>query len=754
MGVLTHHLFSVASLLAVAILAVRQAHQDTEDRDVLTPHAEGACEKRKVLTPMEGGFTACKYEYDPLTRYTVNEGENPIKILDLLERAAKLNGDKIALRQPWMDEEGNLVKKKWHETGHHYKYTKRTWSEFHNDVKTAAAAFVAMGLEPMDAVNIRGVNSPEWLIAFLGAIAAGGLPVGLYPTDSEEAVKFKAVDSGASFIVVGKARDLGLYSKFLNDDEFSGVKAVIMWDINKDHPEHIESAIVTALNTSHRPLLKWEQFMAKGGPDLASAGFQGAYDEGFDRYHELKKRYDEVKKRYEAIVPGQAASVVYTSGTTGNPKGVMLTHDSITWAAGQIAKALLTTKPKDGQMRIMSYLPLNHVAGQMLDIISPIFLTAQHEGEYTTVFFPAMCYLKKRCSIETLSDTNPTLFLGVPLVWEGLKQKLETKTSGGLAGTLAGFDFGKGLIKGKVGLNNVMYAISGAGAITKPTLNFFHEWGLDILNMYAQSESSALGTSWSNEDYANFNFTQKAGSIGRAVGNELKIENPDADGRGEILLKGRNVMLGYLNRPDKTAETITEDGWLKTGDLGQIDKDGFVFLTGRLKEIMKDRGGEMIAPNAVEEGITKFCNKPGKTIIKQAIVVGDGEKYLSVLLTLTEYVADGVPSGKLVGAAKEVDESATTVEAARASAKWQEELSGCIAEYNTDKKEGAAKRPEQVWRFFILPREITAENDPDLMTPTFKIKRTGVNDGFAEEISTCFGEEDINKGEGVKPCGA
>merc|ERR1719229_409843 len=162
-----------------------------------------------------------------------------------------------------------------------------------------------------------------------------------------------------------------------------------------------------------------------------------------------------------------------------------------------------------------------------------------------------------------------------------------------------------------------MYALTGAGPITKDTLLFFRDMGINILNVYAQSESGCLGTGWRPDDFTKYKVSEKIGSIGRPLGNELKIDEET----GEILLRGRSVMLGYLNREDKTREAITEERWLKTGDKGRQDKDGFVFLVGRLKEIMKSHGGEMIAPVAVEEGIKKACNADGQ-IVKQAVVQG------------------------------------------------------------------------------------------------------------------------------------
>jgi long-chain-fatty-acid--CoA ligase ACSBG len=413
----------------------------------------------------------------------------------------------------------------------------------------------------------------------------------------------------------------------------------------------------------------------------------------------------------------------------------MLSQDSVAWSAKTIAKKLLTMAPSNGEFRVVSFLPLNHVAGQMMDILGPLYISSQ-KGRYVTLFFPAMCYLRKTCSIETLADTRPVTFLGVPEVWDGLKLKLEQKSKQGI-GKIAPWS----VILKAIGLDKVKYAVSGAGPVKPDTISFFQKIGINILNMFAQSESSALGTAWTNEDFKTKGIGEKFGSIGRELGNELKLDKSlDEYGkpRDEIMLKGRNVMLGYLNRPDKTEETI-KDGWLMTGDKGTIDSDGFVFLTGRLKEIMKIQG-EMIAPVAVEQGILRSCNPPGKTILKQVIVVGDGKQHISVLITLLEEIKDdkmGIPrpTGQLAGDARTVSESGS-VEAARNSDAWAAHLNECIGAYN----KVAQKSQEKVRHYWILPRDITAEDSPDLMTPTFKIKREAVNKKYENEIDKCFSE--------------
>merc|ERR1712151_396222 len=308
------------------------------------------------------------------------------------------------------------------------------------------------------------------------------------------------------------------------------------------------------------------------------------------------------------------------------------------------------------------------------------------------------------------------------------------------------------IIQRGIGLHKVRYAVSGAGPIRPDTIAFFQKIGINILNMFAQSESSALGTTWTNEDFKINGIEKKFGSIGKAVGNELKLdETLDDEGkpRNEIMLKGRNVMLGYLNRQDKTDETVTEDGWLMTGDKGSIDSDGFLYLTGRLKEIMKIQG-EMIAPVAVEQGILKSCNPPGDTSLKQVIVVGDGMYYISVLITLLEKVKEDEngtprPTGDLDGAAKAIDPALEnqTVAEAKKSSTWAEHLSKCIGAWNAH----AAKYQERVYRYLILPKDITAEDSPNLMTPTFKIEREKVSEYYHDEIEKCGGSRRLSVSE-------
>lgn len=670
---------------------------------------------KEVLKPMTGLSTSSKFEYNPLTDIT-----DAKRIIDLLDAAATNNGDQLAFRSPeeWREE---LV---WKSFGmfkeYKIQYHKVTWKEYREAVLSAATAFVALGLKPMDAVNIKGVNSVEWLVAFLGTIVAGGLPVGLYPTDSPEVLKYKALDSGATFIVVGSAKDVGRYSKFV--DQLDGFQKIIYWG--------------TAPAYTGDNFIHWDNFLAEGRDHSRQA-----------------KVYADAKKQH----PGQAASVVYTSGTTGKAKGVMLSQDNLIWSAETVSNAILTKWPEDGEMRSISYLPLNHVAGQMLDIILPLWSTSK-AGQHHTLFFPAKCFLGKTCFKEQMQDARPVVHFGVPLVWDGFKAKLQSALST-FKGAAARKVLGNSFILKQLGLGECLYAASGAGAISPETIAFFQDLGLNILNLYGQSESTGLGTMWTNDDFD----TSKVGSIGKPTPyTELRLvdkSSKEVSKQGEIQMRGRHVMLGYLSKPEKTQATISEDGWLATGDLATQDDHLWVHLTGRLKEIMKTHGGEMMAPNAMEAGIAKACNTKDKTLLKQVMVVGDGEMYASVLVTLPEEIVDDMPTGKLAWPATlmppafEVKARWTTIADARLTEEWEGYLSSCLTEYN----KVAEKRAQRVYKFAILPKDITRGQD-DLMTSTFKIKRTGVVAAYKDLIEKCYPagkDEEKSKAivkSGVTPC--
>eukprot|EP00929_Paragymnodinium_shiwhaense_P118470 TRINITY_DN90394_c0_g1_i1.p1 TRINITY_DN90394_c0_g1~~TRINITY_DN90394_c0_g1_i1.p1 ORF type:complete len:859 (+),score=251.02 TRINITY_DN90394_c0_g1_i1:85-2661(+) len=725
-------------------------------------------ENQSSMRPAAGAFTWDRYEY-------LKTPEGAVTVMELLKKASINHPDKPAFYTPHTNDDGSLVEMpNTAENELKHKYTMTTWGEYYLDVQQMARAFVAAGLKPLDAVNIQGANSREWLVTFLGCIAAGGMPVGLYPTDSPSSLAWKAKDSKAKFIVLARVKDFeGKYQNIDDEDALGSVTSFIIWDKRMNVKGKFADKVVS-----------WQNFFRQG--NVADAELASEISE-------------EVIKRTASLKPGQVASVVYTSGTTGNAKGVMLSHDSITFSARTITEKVMTKIPEDGQFRIVSYLPLNHVAGQMMDIFGPLYLSSQKDS-YVTLFFPAPCYLRGLCTTKQLSDAAPTVFLGVPMVWDKIKTKLEAKSEEEVWAEVAkkadqklyekAWYFGSwgskiyrgvatsswqksvlkklgvnsigDLVKKFMGLHKVMYAVSGAGAISPSTVQFFKSRGINILNMYGSSESCAVGTAWTNEDFAKY-IDVELGSLGKPMvfgGVQLisesesgeKTDTPEGE-QGEIQIQGRNVMMGYLNNEQKTRSAFSEDGWLQTGDIGTATSRGFVHFAGRLKDQFKSFGGEFVDPEKIENSVKALCKGDDGVgdLLSQAIVVGSGKWYLSILLALNEKVVDEAATGKLEGAAKGVDPAATTVADAQKSARWTKRLTKCINDFNNAKGDKApANSASKVYRFAILPRTPTPA-DGKLMTPTQKIKRRGISDEYAPIIEACGGDKEL-KGRTVEKC--
>ncbi|ESO92499.1 hypothetical protein LOTGIDRAFT_120433, partial [Lottia gigantea] len=447
-----------------------------------------------------------------------------------------------------------------------------TYKQYYDDSCRAAKSFIKAGLEPYHGVGIMGFNSPEWFLADIGCIFAGGFAVGIYTTNNAEACQFIAADSKAQVIVVENTAYL---KKILQvKDQLPDLKAIVQYSGEIETPQD--------------NLYSWDDFM-KLGDDLPDSALE---------------------ERFKILAPNKCCTLIYTSGTTGKPKGVMLSHDNVTWTpvnAGPLGGLLF------GVERLVSYLPLSHVAAQHLDIYLPIYFGA-------TVFFAQPDALKGSL-LTTLKEVRPTGFMGVPRVWEkmmdklleigrnnkGLKLKIATwAKSIGLKGNknkMNNVPFGWTLanslafkrVKEGLGFDHCKIMFSGAAPITKETLEYFMSLDIMVDEVYGMSESSGPH-SFSRPGCRRF------GSVGSvSPGVFTRIDNPDEEGNGEILMYGRHVFMGYLQQEEKTKEVMTDEGWLRTGDIGRVDKDGFLFITGRIKEIIITAGGENIAPVPVED---------------------------------------------------------------------------------------------------------------------------------------------------------
>ncbi|XP_018019281.1 long-chain-fatty-acid--CoA ligase ACSBG2 [Hyalella azteca] len=488
-----------------------------------------------------------------------------------------------------------------------------TYEEYFRDSCTIARAFIKLGLEQHGGVCIMGFNAPEWLLANFGGIFAGGITAGVYTTNSPEACLHLAKDCRAQIIVVENDKYL---EKFLAiKQQLPELKALIQW-----------SGTPTAPGA-----LSWQELLQLG------------YDEPEEPLQERLKR----------MAVNQCCTLIYTSGTTGPPKGVMCSHDNLTWTGQQYG--LFTFDLKICEERFVSYLPLSHLAAQMTEIYMAVSIAA-------TIYFALPDALKGSLGV-TMKEVQPTGFLGVPRVWEKIHEKMVEagRSSGGLTLLAAGWAKYHGLnyykalqagrslswyewlqynlartlvlnrVKEALGLYHAHNFVSGSAPIGLDVLEFFQSLDMPIMEGYGLSESLSIGTmGLLKTGYF------KPGTVGKVLSEltSMKLRpsdmaNKKQEGEGEICFKGRNVFMGYLNLPDKTHETIDDDGWLASGDLGWLDADGFLHISGRVKELVITAGGENIPPVIIEE-----CIKKELPILSNAMVIGDRRKFLSILLTV------------------------------------------------------------------------------------------------------------------------
>ncbi|HMG22549.1 MAG TPA: long-chain fatty acid--CoA ligase, partial [Kofleriaceae bacterium] len=556
-----------------------------------------------------------------------------------------------------------------------------TWQTFVTQVRTAARALIALGFPRGGKVAILGFNRPEWVILDHAAMMAGGAAAGIYTTCSPDEVQYIIHHSEAHVVLVEDAGQL---------------------------------AKVTA-RRDQLPLLRWTVMMR--GADAGGEGVL-SWDE-FNRKAEATPE-SELDARIAALEPSALATLIYTSGTTGPPKGVMLSHANLSWTS----QLLIDTGggKVDGDTSL-SYLPLSHIAEQMGTIHMPA--TAG-----SAVWFAE--------SIDKLGDnlkeSRPTVFFGVPRVWEkfhaGLSAKLGEVTGGkrrlvdwarrvctevnacrdrgAPIPTLLQLQYALadrlviGKLKAALGFDRARVLSSGAAPIAPDVLAFFASIDLPIREIYGQSEDCGP-TSY------NLPGRTRIGSVGPPLpGLEVKIADD-----GEILIRGPNVFMGYYKEPQATEETI-RDGWLCSGDLGAIDKDGFLTITGRKKEIIITAGGKNIAPKNIEAALKQ------SPLVGEAIVIGDRRKFLSALITVDELAAKKL-APEVAG-----DQLAAAPAIRAAVQKQVDEVNETLA------------RVEQIKKFTILPRAFSSAAGE--VTPTMKLKRKVISQRYETEINAMYAD--------------
>jgi len=560
-----------------------------------------------------------------------------------------------------------------------------TWSQYRDDVHQVGRALIAAGIAPGESVALIGNNTPQWLIADLGILAAAAVPTPIYVTNTAEQVAWVINHCQARVVFADTAEQ---YEKLLAErPDLPRVELVVLIDDIPDRdPEWTSS---------------WQEFMSTGSEDSEP----------------------ELRTRMDNVAPDDLTLLCYTSGTTGEPKGVQLRHEG--WNA-VIASVVEIVPVIELGERTVSYLPLCHVAEHAMTL----GLQAKSGAE-------VFCCDDVAKVKDFLPVARPTIFLAVPRVWEkfesalrvrlgeatGIKAKLADwavrtefkgfqsdiaagKKTGGIQRDLAN-KLVISKVKAALGLDQVRVCLSGSAPMSPKTADFFASLGLPIHDVYGMTETTAVVS------MAPLGIP-RSGTVGKPI-SCVSVRFADD---GEILAKGPGMTLGYHNAPELTAELIDSDGWLHTGDIGNLDHDGFLRITDRKKDLFKTSGGKYVAPQLLE---SKLKSIPG---VSQAVAVGDGQRFIGAVLTLDP---DGAPAlaGEL-GILFDGDLAAFSRDP-----KLVAYIDEQVARVNRD-----LARYEQIKKVTILPEELSVEAGE--LTATMKIKRKAIRTNHAEAIDALF----------------
>ena len=557
-----------------------------------------------------------------------------------------------------------------------------TWAQTRLQVYELAAGLIELGVEAEDRVAIAAATRLEWILADLAITCAGAATTTVYPSTAVEDVHY-ILDDSESVVVI--AEDQGQADKVLAAD-LPAVRTIVLMDGEGDGDRVIGLAE-----------------LARRGRTL------------------LADRPTAVDDRIDALGPESLATLIYTSGTTGRPKGVRLVHGNWTYE-GRAVTELGILSVSDVQYL---WLPLSHVFGKMLIAIQlEIGFATAVDGDLTRI-------------VENLGAVQPTFMAGAPRIFEKVRAKvtLTSQGAGGLKAKIFDWAFRVGenaarlrqthtppsrwqaaalavadklvfsKIRAVVG-GRIRFFISGSAALSTEVALWFDAAGLTILEGYGMTETSAAM-------FVNLPKDTRLGTVGPPLpGTEVIIA---AD--GEILVRGPGVMRGYHNLPDATEEVLTADGWLHTGDIGEL-ADGYLKITDRKKDLLKTSGGKYVAPQKIEGIFKAVC-----PYASQIIVHGESRKFISALITLEpEPLLDWASANGLGG---------RSVEELAVDPKVYALISGYVDELN-----GKLERWETIKKFVILPRDLTIEDGE--LTPSMKVRRKVVEKQHMAELDQLY----------------
>jgi long-chain acyl-CoA synthetase len=555
-----------------------------------------------------------------------------------------------------------------------------TWSEYADQACRLAAGLRQLGVQRGDRVALMVRNRPEFSIADMAVLLAGGTPISIYNSSSVEQVRYLVGHCAARLAIV---EDEGYLERFTAArDGLPSLRDLILIE-GDAHPSS--------------GALMWADLVGAAPLDLDTAAATAR--------------------------PDDLATVIYTSGTTGQPKGVMIDHANVCWTAESLRRCLADVEVEGS--RAVSYLPMAHIAERMTSHYQGVFFGY----EVTTCPDPSELG-------QYLAEVHPEIFFAVPRVWEKMhssvlavvegdadrKAQLAAALGIGLkvsdcraSGSELPVDLaeewervdagGLAAVRTLLGLDLCKSAVSGAAPLAVEVFDFFRALGVPIAEIYGLSETSGPMVFDA--------FRIKAGTVGRVIpGGELRLGED-----GEVLCRGGNIFRGYLDDPERTAEALDADGWLHTGDIGSLDEDGYLRIVDRKKELIITAGGKNISPANLESALK------AELLIGQACVIGDKRPYVSALVVLDAEVTPAWASQHGIQASS-VAELADHPEV---RAEVEREIAHAMEPFN---------HAERVKKFVVLHEEWLP--DSEMLTPTAKLKRRGVYARYGKEIESLY----------------
>jgi long-chain acyl-CoA synthetase len=566
-----------------------------------------------------------------------------------------------------------------------------SWNETGTAVREIGHGLMAIGFDPRETASILSNTNIEWVLCDLAVLSANGVSNGIYPTDAAEQVAYLCEDSSTTVLFVEDDEQLDKALEVRG--QLPMLKKIVVFDMEGlrdfDDPQVISLDALRELGRQHR-----------------------------------QQHPQALETRIADCQPADLAILVYTSGTTGRPKGAMHSHQGLVYTV----RGYNTLIARDETDECMCFLPLCHIAERM-------------GGEYFSLYTGArLNFVENPETVpENVREIAPTVFTAVPRVWEKFYSgvMIALKEAGTVQQAAYAWAIGVGqrvadqVLKGEpvsgglklqfrlarllaldnvrklIGIHRARFLVTGAAPISPELVRWYLALGLPMLEVWGMTETCGASTGIPASKI-------KPGSIGPAADyNEVRLD----PATGELLVRGPNVFMGYLNLPEKTAETIDPDGWLHTGDVGLVDEEGFFRITDRMKDIIITAGGKNITPSELENEL-KFS-----PYVTDAVVIGDKLPFLTVIIMIDQenvekYAQDNdVPFSNY----------ASLTRAPEVQQVIQEVIDGVNKKF---------ARVEQIKKFFLLDTQLSAEDEE--LTPTMKLKRKLVQEKYAPQIQTMY----------------